>query len=88
MSAQTLALAFFDGIAYAALVFLVAVGLTLIFGVMRILNVAHGSLYAFGAYASVSLVTGLGLIELVAVARLSGADRRCGACRRLQLLLV
>lgn len=62
MSAQTLALAFFDGIAYAALVFLVAVGLTLIFGVMRILNVAHGSLYAFGAYASVSLVTGLGLM--------------------------
>ena len=39
-------LALFDGIAYAALVFIVALGLTLIFGVMRILNVAHGSLYA------------------------------------------
>lgn len=48
-------LALFDGISYAALVFIVALGLTLIFGVMRILNVAHGSLYAIGAYATVSL---------------------------------
>ena len=50
-------LALFDGIAYAALVFIVAVGLTLIFGVMRILNVAHGSLYAMGAYLTASLTT-------------------------------
>lgn len=50
-------LALFDGIAYAALVFIVAVGLTLIFGVMRILNVAHGSLYAVGAYLTASLTT-------------------------------
>ncbi|MFN3525563.1 MAG: branched-chain amino acid ABC transporter permease [Paracoccus sp. (in: a-proteobacteria)] len=48
-------LALFDGISYAALVFIVALGLTLIFGVMRILNVAHGSLYAIGAYVTVSL---------------------------------
>ncbi|EIE49976.1 ABC transporter permease [Salipiger aestuarii] len=48
-------LALFDGISYAALVFIVALGLTLIFGVMRILNIAHGSLYAIGAYATVSL---------------------------------
>ncbi len=56
MNAQLAVLAVFDGIAYAALVFMVAVGLTLIFGVLRILNVAHGSFYAIGAYivASVS----------------------------------
>jgi branched-chain amino acid transport system permease protein len=41
-----------DGLVYAAYLFLVAVGLTLIFGVMRILNVAHGSFYAFGAYGA------------------------------------
>ena len=52
-------LALLDGIAYAALVFMVAVGLTLIFGVLRILNVAHGSFYAIGAYTAVSL--GLGV---------------------------
>ena len=55
MNAQLILLALFDGIAYAALVFMVAVGLTLIFGVLRILNVAHGSLYAIGAYLTASL---------------------------------
>ncbi|WOI57816.1 branched-chain amino acid ABC transporter permease [Palleronia sp. LCG004] len=56
MNFTTFLLALFDGVSYAALVFIVALGLTLIFGVMRILNVAHGSLYAIGAYATVSIV--------------------------------
>ena len=50
-----LGLALLDGLAYAALVFMVAVGLNLVFGVLRVLNVAHGSLYAIGAYAAASL---------------------------------
>jgi branched-chain amino acid transport system permease protein len=41
-----------DGILYASWMFVIAVGLTLIYGVMKILNVAHGSLYALGAYAA------------------------------------
>jgi branched-chain amino acid transport system permease protein len=41
-----------DGLVYAAYLFLVAAGLSLIFGVMRILNVTHGSFYAFGAYGA------------------------------------
>lgn len=45
-----------DGLVYSSWLFLVAVGLTLIFGVMKILNVAHGSLYAFGAYTAATLV--------------------------------
>lgn len=55
MSLQILVLTVLDGIAYGSLIFLVAVGLTLVFGVMRILNVAHGSFYALGAYAAASL---------------------------------
>ena len=55
MTSQLFVLAALDGLAYGALVFLVAVGLTLVFGVMRILNVAHGSFYALGAYAAASL---------------------------------
>ena len=55
MSSQLLVLVLLDGVAYGALVFLVAVGLTLVFGVMRILNVAHGSFYALGAYAAASV---------------------------------
>ncbi len=39
-----------DGTIFAAVLFLISVGLTLVFGVLRILNVAHGGLYAFGAY--------------------------------------
>ncbi len=41
-----------DGLVYAAYLFIVAIGLTLIFGVMKILNVTHGSFYAFGAYGA------------------------------------
>src|SRR6202022_534294 len=43
---------FTDGLVYAAYLFVVAIGLTLIFGVMKILNVAHGAFYAFGAYGA------------------------------------
>lgn len=45
-----------DGLIYASWLFIVAVGLTLIFGVMKILNVAHGSLYAVGAYTAATFV--------------------------------
>ena len=41
-----------DGLVFASWLFIVALGLTLIFGVMKILNVAHGSFYAFGAYVA------------------------------------
>ncbi|PIT01915.1 ABC transporter permease [Bradyrhizobium nitroreducens] len=50
-----LGLAMLDGLSYAAAVFMVAVGLNLVFGVMHVLNVAHGSLYAIGGYAAASL---------------------------------
>lgn len=45
-----------DGLIYAGWLFIVSVGLTLVFGVLNILNIAHGSLYAIGAYAAASLV--------------------------------
>jgi branched-chain amino acid transport system permease protein len=41
---------------YAAVLFLIAAGLSLIYGVMRIVNLAHGSLYALGAYVSAWIV--------------------------------
>lgn len=46
-----------DGLLYASVLLLVAIGLTFILGILRILNVAHGSLYAFGAYMGVFLVS-------------------------------
>jgi branched-chain amino acid transport system permease protein len=43
-----------DGIIYSAWLFIAALGLTLIYGVMKIVNVTHGSFYALGAYAGAS----------------------------------
>ncbi len=43
-----------NGVTYGATLFLVASGLSFIFGVMRVLNVAHGSFYALGAFTAAS----------------------------------
>ncbi len=48
-----------DGLSYAGLLFLIALGLTLICGVFGVINVAHGSLYAVGGYSAASLVAWL-----------------------------
>ncbi len=45
---------------YASVLFLLAAGLSLIFGVMGIVNLAHGSLYALGAYVTAWTVTSVG----------------------------
>ena len=49
---QFWATVFLDGLTYASYLFIVSLGLTIIFGVMKILNVAHGSFYAWGAYTA------------------------------------
>jgi len=48
-----------DGLSYASWLFIVALGLTLVFGVLKILNIAHGSFYALGAYAAATAVAGV-----------------------------
>jgi len=45
-----------DGSVYASWLFIISAGLTLIFGVMRILNMSHGSFYALGAYSGAAMV--------------------------------
>src|SRR3954471_8401890 len=46
-----------DGLIEASWLFIVALGLTLVFGVLKILNIAHGSFYALGAYLAATAVT-------------------------------
>src|SRR5689334_17253083 len=46
----------FNGISYGALLFLLASGLSLIFGVMRIVNLAHGSYFLLGGYVAVTII--------------------------------
>jgi len=97
MTPELMVLALADGFSYAALLFLVSLGLTLIFGVMGIVNVAHGALYAFGGYAATSVTsallgwqapTALLLLGLLAAALVTGGVLgsllEAGLLRRVQ----
>ena len=48
-----------NAIQYGLLLFLVASGLTLIFGIMGVINLAHGSFYMIGAYMAYALAPGV-----------------------------
>jgi branched-chain amino acid transport system permease protein len=60
VSLASLAVQLLNGLASASSLFLISAGLTLIFGVMRIVNFAHGSFYMIGAYVAFSAGTALG----------------------------
>jgi branched-chain amino acid transport system permease protein len=57
-----------NGVQYGLLLFLVASGLTLIFGIMGIINLAHGSFYMLGAYLAFSLTRSVGSFPLALAA--------------------
>ena len=59
MNWEGLAFQAVDGLASASGLFFVAAGLSLIFGVTRIINIAHGSLYMLGTYIAVTLATAM-----------------------------
>ncbi len=63
-----------DGVAYGLLLFTLAVGLSLVFGMMDVLNLAHGTLYLAGAYAAYALSDGswLGLLLALVVGLVVG----------------
>ena len=78
-----------NGLTLAALYFLVASGFTLIFGLMRNVNLAHGSLYLLGAYVgySVGQFTGSWTLALIAgflAAALSGALMQVLVFKRME----
>ncbi|WP_166351762.1 branched-chain amino acid ABC transporter permease [Phytoactinopolyspora limicola] len=64
-----------EGIAFGLLLFTLAVGLSLVFGMMDVLNLAHGTLYLVGAYAAYALSDGSwwGLALAVVVGTVAGA---------------
>ena len=53
-----------NGLTLAALYFLVASGLSLIFGLMRNINMAHGSIYLLGAYIGFQFLIIFGILIL------------------------
>jgi len=77
-----------NGVQFGVMLFLMAAGLTLIFGVMGLINLAHGSLYMVGAFAcaAVAAATGsfwLGLMASLAAAAAAGAIVEVVVLRRL-----
>lgn len=80
---------FLHGLQLSMLLFLLSVGLTVIFGLMHFVNLAHGALYAFGAYVGFSIVKWTGsywagfVLAPLAVAAI-GALLYFGLIRRLR----
>jgi branched-chain amino acid transport system permease protein len=70
MNATSFLVQLINGVTFAALLFLVSSGFTLIFGLMRIANLAHGSFYLIGGYIgySVSMRTGNFLLAIIVAA--------------------
>ncbi|HXL66404.1 MAG TPA: branched-chain amino acid ABC transporter permease, partial [Xanthobacteraceae bacterium] len=61
-----------NGVQLGMLLFLLAAGLTLVFGIMDLVNLAHGSLYMLGAYLGASVYTSSGSFLLAGVAAVAG----------------
>jgi branched-chain amino acid transport system permease protein len=79
----------FNGISYGAMLFLLASGLSLIFGVMRIVNLAHGSYFLLGGYIGLTTATrtgsfALALLAGAAAVALVGIAMERGFLRQLQ----
>ena len=77
-----------NGLQFGIMLFLMAAGLTLIFGVMGLINLAHGSLYMVGAFAAAAVAgaTGsflLALLAALAAAAIAGALVELVVIRRL-----
>ena len=74
-----------NGVQLGVMLFLLAAGLTLVFGIMGVINLAHGSLYMVGAYASAVTATATGSAFLALLAGL-GAAAAVGMAMELLVL--
>ena len=80
-----------NGLSFGALLFLMASGFTVVFGLMRVANLAHGAFYLVGAYVAVALVAvthnfWMGAIAGAATAAVLGASTELGLLRRVRNL--
>jgi len=62
-----------NGLQYSALLFLLAAGLTLILGIMNVVNLAHGSFYMIGAFCAAAAVSSTGSFLVAVLAAVVGA---------------
>ena len=73
MSTSLLLVQLLNGLQYGVLLFLLAAGLTLVFGIMSFVNLAHGSLYMLGAYAAALAYGATGSFVLAVLAAMGTA---------------
>ena len=85
MNVDTLLTQMLNGISFGALLFFLASGLTLIFGLMRIVNLAHGGFYLAGGYIGLSVVTATGSFWLAILAAAAAIAVMGAATERLLL---
>jgi branched-chain amino acid transport system permease protein len=88
MTATLLIEQLLNGLQFGTMLFLMAAGLTLVFGVMGLINLAHGSLYMVGAFAAATAAAATGnfllaLVAALAAAALAGALMEMLVLRRL-----
>src|SRR5215475_1958631 len=74
-----------NGLSFGMLLFLLAAGLSLIFGLLRILNLAHGSYYLLGAYVALSVIRATGSLLLAMLAGIAAVVMLGVAMERLLL---
>ncbi len=64
---ETIIAQFINGLSYGMLLFVITCGLALVFGILGVLNLAHGSLYMIGAYVAYSITVSFGFSFWVAL---------------------
>ena len=79
MTMSSIAIQLLDGLASASTLFLVAAGLSLIFGVTRVVNFAHGALYMLGIYCAYTFMGAFGATPLGFWAGVAAAALAVGA---------
>lgn len=86
MDASLLLVQAFNGLQYGLLLFLIASGLTLIFGIMGIINLAHGAFYMLGAYIAYWIAAGTDSLIIAVVGALAGTAVLGYAIERLLMV--
>jgi branched-chain amino acid transport system permease protein len=74
-----------NGLQYGVLLFLLAAGLTLVFGIMNFINLAHGALYMVGAYLAATVYNHTGHFLLALLAAVAGCVVLGAALERLAI---
>ena len=82
---ETIAYSIFNGVLYGTLLFMMSSGLTLIFGMMGVLNFAHASFYMLGAYFAYTFGLGTGFWVALFLAPIAVGAMGALVCRAIGL---